>query len=82
MAHKKGQSSSKNNRDSNPKMLGVKAYGGETVSAGSIIIRQRGSKFAPGKNVGCGRDFSLFALIDGTVQFAKGGKQVNVIPVA
>jgi len=81
MAHKKGQSSSKNGRDSNPKMLGTKAYGGQFVSAGSVIVRQRGSKFIPGKNVGCGRDFTLFALIDGTVEFSNGGKRVNVLPL-
>ncbi len=81
MAHKKGQSSSRNNRDSNPKMLGVKAYGGETVTAGSIIVRQRGTKFCPGKNVGCGRDFTLFALSDGTVNFTKSGRVVNVTAV-
>ncbi len=80
MAHKKGQSSSKNNRDSNPKMLGVKASGGQFVSAGSIIVRQRGTKFHPGANVGCGRDFTLFALSDGIVSFAKNGRQVNVVP--
>ncbi len=80
MAHKKGQSSSKNGRDSNPKMLGVKAFGGQLVSAGSVIVRQRGSRFSPGKNVGCGRDFTLFALVDGLVQFSKNGKQVNIVP--
>ncbi len=80
MAHKKGQSSSRNGRDSNPKFLGVKASGGEWVSAGSIIVRQRGTKFHPGKNVGCGRDFTLFALTDGIVQFSKQGKQVNITP--
>lgn len=80
MAHKKGQSSSKNNRDSNPKMLGVKAFGGEMVTAGSIIVRQRGTKFCAGKNVGCGRDYTLFALTDGIVNFSKGGKVVNIIP--
>ena len=82
MAQKKGQSSSKNNRDSNPKMLGMKASGGEYVSAGSIIVRQRGSKFEPGKNVGCGRDFTLFALVDGAVQFSKNKKQISIVPVA
>lgn len=81
MAHKKGQSSSRNGRDSNPKMLGTKAYGGQLVSAGSIIIRQRGSKFVAGKNVGCGRDFTLFALVDGKVEFSNGGKRVNVLPI-
>lgn len=80
MAHKKGQSSSKNGRDSRPKMLGVKAFGGELVSAGSVIVRQRGSRFMPGKNVGCGRDFTLFALVDGLVQFSKNKKQISIIP--
>jgi len=81
MAHKKGQSSSRNGRDSKPKMLGVKAFGGEFVTAGCIIVRQRGTKFRPGKNVGCGRDFTLFALTDGTVQFNKFNRKVEVLPV-
>ena len=81
MAHKKGQSSSRNGRDSQPKMLGVKRYGGEFVSSGCIIVRQRGTKFRPGKNVGCGRDFTLFALVDGTVQFNKFNRKVEVLPV-
>ena len=82
MAHKKGQSSSRNGRDSNPKFLGVKAYGGEAVSAGSIILRQRGTQFHPGKNVGCGRDFTLYALVDGTVEFKKEARKVNIVPLA
>jgi large subunit ribosomal protein L27 len=82
MAHKKGQSSSRNGRDSNPKFLGVKAYGGELVTAGSIIVRQRGTKFHPGKNVGCGKDFTLFALCDGTVEFKKSQRKVSIVPVA
>jgi large subunit ribosomal protein L27 len=81
MAHKKGQSSSKNGRDSNPKMLGVKVFGGQEILAGGIIVRQRGTKFHPGKNVGLGRDFTIFALKTGVVQFAKDGRQVNVIPL-
>ncbi len=81
MAHKKGQSSSRNGRDSNPKMLGIKVFGGEIVSAGSIIVRQRGTKFQPGKNVGCGRDFTLFALSEGMVNFSHNGRVVNVVPV-
>jgi large subunit ribosomal protein L27 len=81
MAHKKGQSSSRNGRDSNPKFLGVKAYGGEAVSAGSIILRQRGTQFHPGKNVGCGRDFTLYALVDGTVEFKKDARKVNIVPL-
>ena len=84
MAHKKGQGSVRNGRDSASKRLGVKAYGGEFVSAGSIIIRQRGTKFVAGANVGTGRDWTLFALADGKVRFDKQGKRVNVVaePVA
>jgi large subunit ribosomal protein L27 len=84
MAHKKGQSSSRNGRDSNPQMLGVKAYGGEFVTAGSIIVRQRGTKFHPGKNVGIGKDDTLFAKADGLVEFSTKGlrrKTVHVQPV-
>lgn len=80
MAHKKGQSSSRNGRDSKPKFLGVKVYGGQVIPAGGIIVRQRGTKFHPGKNVGCGRDFTLFSLVDGVVKFTKNGKMVNVEP--
>ena len=68
-------------RDSNSKRLGVKRYAGQVVTAGSIIVRQRGTKFAPGANVGCGRDFTLFALIDGVVEFLKNGKVVAVKPL-
>ena len=82
MAHKKGQGSCRNGRDSVSKRLGVKEYGGQVVSAGSILIRQRGTKFVAGKNVGTGRDWTLFALVDGTVSFDKGSKRVNVTPVA
>lgn len=82
MAHKKGQSSSRNGRDSNPKYLGVKVFGGEWVTAGSIIVRQRGTKFHPGKHVGLGRDFTIFALEDGNVQFTKGGRMINIVPSA
>ncbi|HHM02004.1 MAG TPA: 50S ribosomal protein L27 [Caldithrix abyssi] len=81
MAHKKGVGSSRNGRDSNPKMLGVKAFGGQFVSAGSIIVRQRGTKFHPGENVGRGNDDTLFAKIDGVVTFERKGrdkKQVSV----
>jgi len=70
-----------NGRDSNAKRLGVKRYGGQVVTAGSILVRQRGTKFAPGANVGCGRDFTLFALIDGVVEFQKDGKVVAVKPL-
>jgi large subunit ribosomal protein L27 len=69
MAHKKGAGSTKNGRDSNSKRLGVKKYGGEAIKAGNIIVRQRGLVFKPGKNVGCGNDFTLFALTDGKVVF-------------
>jgi large subunit ribosomal protein L27 len=75
MAHKKAGGSSRNGRDSQPKMLGVKAYGGQSVSAGSIIVRQRGTRFHAGDNVGVGRDHTLFALVDGTVRFRAGGRQ-------
>ncbi len=80
MAHKKGQSSSRNGRDSNPKFRGVKAYGGETVTAGSILIRQVGTKFRPGRNVGQGRDFTLFALVAGVVSFNKIHRSIDIIP--
>jgi large subunit ribosomal protein L27 len=78
MAHKKGQGSTRNGRDSNPQFLGVKAYGGDTITTGSIIIRQRGTKITAGRNVGMGRDFTLFALADGRVQFH--GRKVSVVP--
>ena len=76
MAHKKGQSTSNNGRNS--KRLGVKKFGGESVVAGNIIMRQRGTKYHPGSNVGCGRDFTLFALKDGKVNFDKEHRKVNV----
>ena len=82
MAHKKGQGSSRNGRDSNAKRLGVKAFGGEKVTAGSIIVRQRGTKFIAGQNVGTGRDWTLFALTDGQVKFDKGSRRVNITPAA
>lgn len=84
MAHKKGVGSSKNGRDSESKRLGVKKYGGEVVKAGNIIVRQRGTKFHPGNNVGIGKDDTLFALIDGSVQFEphrRDRKQVSVYAV-
>lgn len=81
MAHKKGVGSSRNGRDSQSKRLGVKAYGGEIVSAGSIIIRQRGTSVHPGANVGMGRDHTLFALIDGMVQFERFGKDRKKVSV-
>lgn len=80
MAHKKGQSSSRNGRDSNPQYLGIKAFGGEFVTAGSIIVRQRGTRFRAGNNVGCGRDYTLFSLCDGTVEFCKAQRKVSVVP--
>lgn len=73
MAHKKAGGSSRNGRDSNPKYLGVKRWGGQLVNAGEIIVRQRGTQFHPGDNVGCGRDHTLFALVAGYVKFAKKG---------
>ena len=82
MAHKKGAGSTKNGRDSNAKRLGVKRFGGETVRAGNILVRQRGMKFKPGKNVGYGKDFTLFALTDGIVKFDyqdSKHKRVNII---
>jgi large subunit ribosomal protein L27 len=78
MAHKKGQGSVKNGRDSVSKRLGVKKFGSEAVIAGNIIIRQRGTKFIPGKNVGLGRDYTIFALVDGRVKFDRSGRRVNV----
>ena len=85
MAHKKAGGSSKNGRDSNPKMLGVKRFGGQKVRAGEILIRQRGTQFHPGRNVGLGRDYTLFALIDGVVQFGyydKKRRNVSIVPNA
>jgi len=82
MAHKKGAGSTKNGRDSNAKRLGVKRFGGEKVKAGSIIVRQRGMKFRPGNNVGCGKDFTLFALTDGKIEFdyyEGKTKRVNIV---
>ena len=74
MAHKKGQGSTRNGRDSNPKYLGVKRHDGQVVKAGNILVRQRGTKVKPGQNVGVGRDHTLFALIDGVVRFEREGK--------
>ena len=85
MAHKKGQGSSRNGRDSNSQRLGVKAYGGQTVRGGTIIIRQHGTRWKPGRNVGLGKDHTLFALVDGVVQFeshGSRGKLVSVLPAA
>jgi large subunit ribosomal protein L27 len=80
MAHKKGQGSSRNGRDSNSQRRGVKRFGGEFVSAGSILVRQNGTVFNAGKNVGIGRDWTLFALTDGKVLFDKDSKRVNIVP--
>ena len=86
MAQKKGGGSTRNGRDSQPKMLGVKKFGGEVINAGSIIVRQRGTRFHPGTNVGVGKDHTLFALVDGQVSFAIKGalskQTVSVTPVA
>lgn len=77
MAHKKGQGSTRNGRDSNPKFLGIKRFGGQTISSGGIILRQRGTRFFPGFNVGMGRDHTLFAKCDGVVKFR--GRKVDVV---
>jgi large subunit ribosomal protein L27 len=86
MAQKKGGGSTRNGRDSQPKMLGVKVFGGQTIPAGSILVRQRGTKFHAGTNVGIGRDHTLFALVDGNVKFETKGalnkQMVSIVPVA
>lgn len=85
MAHKKGQGSTQNNRDSAGRRLGVKKYGGESVKAGNIIVRQRGTKVHPGLNIGMGKDHTLYALVDGIVQFErkdKSRKQVSIVPAS
>ncbi|MBT97910.1 MAG: 50S ribosomal protein L27 [Dehalococcoidia bacterium] len=85
MAHKKAGGSTNNGRDSNSKRLGVKRYGGESVTSGSIIVRQRGTRIKPGTNVGLGKDYTIFAVIDGEVKFewaAKGRRKVSVYPAA
>ena len=79
MAHKKGQGSSKNGRDSNSQRLGIKVYGGGHVTAGSILVRQRGTRYLPGRNVGRGRDDTLFALVDGVVNFQQSGRRIAVV---
>ena len=78
MAHKKGQGSTRNGRDSNSQRRGVKRFGGQRVTAGNIIVRQCGTKFRPGHNIGMGSDFTLFALVDGTVRFDQEGRRVNI----
>jgi large subunit ribosomal protein L27 len=80
MAHKKGGGSSRNGRDSVSKRLGVKEFGGQSVTAGSIIVRQRGTKFCAGENVGTGRDWTLFALVDGKVKFDRANRRVHILP--
>jgi len=85
MAHKKGGGSSRNGRDSNPQMLGVKIYAGQNVNAGTILVRQRGTRIAPGVGVGLGRDHTLFALVTGSVRYervGKDGRRVSVEPIA
>ena len=81
MAHKKGQGSSRNGRDSNPKMLGIKLYGGQYARPGAIICRQNGTKWHAGKNVGLGRDWTIFSLVEGTVKFDQNGRRINVVPL-
>ena len=82
MAHKKGQGSSRNGRDSNAQRRGIKKYGGERVRPGNILVRQVGNKFHPGANVGQGKDYTLFALIDGEVMFDRKGRRINVVAEA
>lgn len=82
MAHKKGQGSSRNGRESNSQRLGVKKFGGESVIAGNIIIRQCGTKWRPGQNVGLGRDYTIFSLVEGKVFFDQEGRRVNVVKAA
>ncbi|MBU3692742.1 MAG: hypothetical protein RL057_612 [Actinomycetota bacterium] len=84
MASKKGVSSTRNGRDSNPQFLGIKRFGGQVVNSGEILVRQRGTKFHPGKNVGIGKDDTLFALASGSVEFsnARGRRVVNIVPVS
>ena len=79
MAHKKGQGSVRNGRDSHSQRLGIKVYGGQSVSAGGIIVRQRGTRYHPGRNVGRGKDDTLFALVEGVVRFDRQGRRVNVV---
>lgn len=82
MAHKKGQGSTRNGRDSNAQRRGVKRFAGESVRSGNILIRQCGTKWHAGRNVGTGRDYTLFALVDGNVVFDQGGRRINVLPAA
>ena len=82
MAHKKGQGSSRNGRDSLGQRRGIKKFGGEKVAAGNILVRQVGNRFHPGKNVGQGNDFTLFALVNGVVKFDRAGRRINIVPPA
>jgi large subunit ribosomal protein L27 len=82
MAHKKGQGSSRNGRDSNAQRLGIKLFGGQFAKPGSILCRQCGTSWRPGKNVGVGRDWTIYSLIAGKVQFDQGGRRINVVPLA
>ncbi len=82
MAHKKGQGSTRNGRDSNAQRRGIKKFGGERVAAGHILVRQCGTKWHPGRNVGMGSDYTIFSLIEGTVQFDQNGRRVNVVAEA
>jgi len=82
MAHKKGQGSTRNGRDSNAQFRGVKRYGGQAVTAGTILVRQCGTRYHPGANVGLGKDYTLFSKVDGTVRFQKGRRRVHVDPLA
>ncbi|MFO0961140.1 MAG: 50S ribosomal protein L27 [Isosphaeraceae bacterium] len=81
MAHKKGQGSSRNGRDSNPQMLGIKMYAGQFARPGCILCRQHGTKWRPGRNVGVGRDWTIYSLVEGTVRFDQGGRRINVDPL-
>jgi len=81
MAHKKGQGSSRNGRDSNAQRRGIKKYGGEAVNAGNILVRQVGTRYHAGRNVGQGNDYTLFALVDGTVEFDRKGRRININPL-
>jgi large subunit ribosomal protein L27 len=81
MAHKKGQGSSRNGRDSNAKMLGIKLFGGQMAKPGSILCRQNGTKWRPGKNVRLGRDWTIFSVVEGKVVFDQDGRRINVVPV-
>jgi large subunit ribosomal protein L27 len=82
MAHKKGQGSTRNGRDSNSQRRGVKRFGGEQVIAGNILVRQLGNKYHPGQGVGQGKDYTLYALVDGEVMFDREGRRVNIVPAA